>query len=243
MRKRAVSTAWIRRSASSPRFDPVLARIDRLVPGEGPLAQRVDAFMDRFVIPRERLDAVMRAAIAECRRRTVAHIPVPPGESFTLEFVTGRSWSGYNWYQGNYHSLIQVNTDQPVRMGRAIDLGCHEGYPGHHVVQHAAGANAVARSRLGRVLGLSALFAAELHRRGHRQLRDRARLSRRRAARLRASRALSAGRPLRRKARNAYLQLQDAIRDLSGARIAIARDLLEGGSTGRRRSPHPSATA
>ena len=114
-------------------FDPVLARIDRLVPGEGPLAARVDAFMDRFVIPRERLDAVMRAAIAECRRRTVAHIPLPRGEHFTLEFVTGRSWSGYNWYQGNYDSLIQVNTDQPVRMGRAIDLGCHEGYPGHHV--------------------------------------------------------------------------------------------------------------
>jgi hypothetical protein len=114
-------------------FDPILARIDRLVPGQGPLATRVEAFMDRFVVPRERLDAVMRAAIAECRRRTIAHLPLPRGEHFTLEFVTGRSWSGYNWYQGNYHSLIQVNTDQPVRMGRVIDLGCHEGYPGHHV--------------------------------------------------------------------------------------------------------------
>lgn len=113
-------------------YDPILARIEHMVPGEGPLAGRVDAFLGRFVIPRERLDAVMRAAIAECRRRTLAHIPLPEGEAFTLEFVTGRPWSGYNWYQGNYRSVIQVNTDQPVRLSRAVDLGCHEGYPGHH---------------------------------------------------------------------------------------------------------------
>ncbi len=63
-------------------FDPVLARLERLVPGDGPLAARVDAFMDRFVIPRDRLDAVMRAAIAECRRRTVAHFPAAAWRAF-----------------------------------------------------------------------------------------------------------------------------------------------------------------
>src|SRR4029077_1061160 len=30
-------------------------------------------------------------------------------------------------------SLIQVNTDLPIYIDRAIDLACHEGYPGHHV--------------------------------------------------------------------------------------------------------------
>src|SRR5262249_33103165 len=30
-------------------------------------------------------------------------------------------------------SLIQVNLDFPVPIDRAIDLACHEGYPGHHV--------------------------------------------------------------------------------------------------------------
>jgi hypothetical protein len=114
-------------------YDPVLARLEHLVPGEGALADRVEAFQDRFVIPPGRLEAVMRAAIAECRRRTLAHFPLPRGEAFTLEFVTHQSWSGYNWYQGNYRSRIQVNTDFPVRLSRAVDLGCHEGYPGHHV--------------------------------------------------------------------------------------------------------------
>lgn len=114
-------------------FDPVLAQIDALVPGEGPLAARVAAFRGRYVIPRDRLDAVMRAAMAECRRRTAVHIALPEQESFTLEFVNDKPWSGYNWYRGGAVSLIQINTDQPIFIDRAVDLGCHEGYPGHHV--------------------------------------------------------------------------------------------------------------
>jgi hypothetical protein len=115
-------------------YDPVLARIEALVPGEGPLAQRVDAFWDLYIVPADRLDAVMKASIAECRRRTLEHISFPADEKFSLELVTGKPWSGYNWYKGGANSLIQINTDQPVRITRAIDLGCHEGYPGHHVL-------------------------------------------------------------------------------------------------------------
>src|SRR5262245_44811906 len=114
-------------------FAGVLAQLESKLPGKGPLIDRYDAFRSRFVIPRERLDAVFKAAIDGCRSRTLQHITLPPGESFTVEYVTGKSWSGYNWYQGNYRSLIQVNTDLPIYVDRAIDLACHEGYPGHHV--------------------------------------------------------------------------------------------------------------
>ena len=85
------------------------------------------------MIPRDRLGRVFELAIAECRRRTLQHVELPAAESFTVEYVTGKSWSGYNWYHGNYRSLIQVNTDLPIFIDRAIDLACHEGYPGHHV--------------------------------------------------------------------------------------------------------------
>ncbi len=76
---------------------------------------------------------MFRTAVDACRQQTAAHLTLPAGEQFTIEYVTGKSWSGYNWYQGNYRSLIQVNTDLPIFIDRALDLACHEGYPGHHV--------------------------------------------------------------------------------------------------------------
>jgi hypothetical protein len=113
-------------------FRDLNSAIERELPGEGTLIERLEAFRKEFVIPREKLDTVFKAAIEGCRARTVAQMQVPPGETFTLEYVTDKSWSGYNWYQGNYKSLIQVNTDLPIYIDRAIDLACHEGYPGHH---------------------------------------------------------------------------------------------------------------
>ena len=114
-------------------FASVLTQLEAKLPGGGPLIDRYDRFRSRFVIPRARLDAVFKAAIDGCRSRTIQHITLPAGESFTVEYVTNKSWSGYNWYQGAYRSLIQVNTDLPIYVDRAIDLACHEGYPGHHV--------------------------------------------------------------------------------------------------------------
>ncbi len=113
-------------------FDATLAEVDALLPGEGPLNERVEAFRNSLAVSKERMLDVFNAAIAECRRRTIAHFDLPLNESFTLEFVTDKPWSGYNWYQGDYESLIQINTDLPIVIDRAVDLGCHEGYPGHH---------------------------------------------------------------------------------------------------------------
>lgn len=114
-------------------FEQLTADLSHELPGDGALADRIDAFKRDFIIPKEKLDAVFKRAIEGCRARTLEHIALPPGETFTIEYVTNKSWSGYNWYQGNFHSLIQVNTDLPIYIDRAIDLACHEGYPGHHV--------------------------------------------------------------------------------------------------------------
>lgn len=114
-------------------YDAALARLEALVPGRGALADRVLALRDRYIIPHDKLLAVMQAAIAECRRRTARHIDLPENENFELELVTGQSWGAYNWYRGDNNSLIQVNTDQPIFIDGAIGYGCHEGYPGHHV--------------------------------------------------------------------------------------------------------------
>jgi len=114
-------------------FKKVLTQLAALLPGSDPLADRLERFKRDFIIPKDRLDTVFKAAIEEARKRTRRYISLPAEESFQLEYVTGKSWSGYNWYKGNSHSLIQINTDLPIYIDRAIDLACHEGYPGHHV--------------------------------------------------------------------------------------------------------------
>jgi hypothetical protein len=127
-------------------FDQILAQLEKKIPdtsresGSGasrtgglPLWQRYEEWRKPFMIPNEKLDAVFQAAIKECRARTLAHIALPPNESFTVEYVTNKPWGGYNWYKGNFRSVIQVNTDLPTYIDRAVDLAAHEGYPGHHV--------------------------------------------------------------------------------------------------------------
>lgn len=114
-------------------YQRLVADLDKALPGKGTVPERFQALANRFIIPKEKLDTVFRAAIAECRKRTLAHYKLPENEDFKLEFVTNKSWSGYNWYKGNYQSVIQINTDLNIFIDRAIDVGSHESYPGHHV--------------------------------------------------------------------------------------------------------------
>jgi hypothetical protein len=114
-------------------FDQIIAQLETKIPGKGPLWERYEEWRKPFLIPKEKLDSVFQLAIKECRARTLAHVALPPNESFTVEYVTNKPWGGYNWYKGNFHSVIQVNTDLPIFIDRAVDLAAHEGYPGHHV--------------------------------------------------------------------------------------------------------------
>jgi hypothetical protein len=118
---------------SASHFQGILDQLDTMLPGKGTVSQRYENFKRDFIIPREKLDAVFTAAIEECHERTRRYIALPSHENFRIEYVNGKPWSGYNWYKGDSHSLIQVNTDLPIFIDRAIDLAAHEGYPGHHV--------------------------------------------------------------------------------------------------------------
>ena len=114
-------------------FQKHIASLDTILPGTGSVQDRFQTLANRFIIPKEKLDTVFQAAIAECRLRTKKYYQLPSEESFKLEFVTDKSWNGYNWYKGNYTRLIQINTDLSIFLDRAIDVGSHESYPGHHV--------------------------------------------------------------------------------------------------------------
>lgn len=114
-------------------FDSLLAGLDEVLPGKGNVSERYTIYAKNFILPKEKLDTVFQTAITEARKRTDAQFQLPENENFVLEYVNDKSWSGYNYYQGKSQSLIQLNTDFPIFIERAIDLACHEGYPGHHV--------------------------------------------------------------------------------------------------------------
>lgn len=120
-------------SHSTEYFQDIIAELNKILPGKGNILKRYIEFRNKFIIPKDKLDIVFNTAISECRKITLAHIKLPANESFQIEYVTDKPWGGYNWYKGNSYSLIQVNTDLPVYIDRAIDLAAHEGYPGHHV--------------------------------------------------------------------------------------------------------------
>jgi hypothetical protein len=114
-------------------FQKLVSELNSLVPGNGSIPERVETYRRQFTITPDKIDKVFSAAIYECRQRTKKYINLPVNETFRLEYVHNKSWSGYNWYKGNNESLIQINIDLPIFLERAIDLAAHEGYPGHHV--------------------------------------------------------------------------------------------------------------
>jgi len=114
-------------------FEIAIKKLDSLLPGTGSTYEKYNEFKKQFIIPTGKLDTVFKTAIAETRKRTKKYFDLPLNEYFELEYVTDKAWSGYNWFQGNSVSLVQINTDMPIYIDRAIDLAAHEGYPGHHV--------------------------------------------------------------------------------------------------------------
>ena len=66
--------------------------------------------------------------------RRLAHLSLPAGEQVTVEYVRGTPWSAFTRYEGRGRSRIQINTDFDLTVDRALQLACHEAYPGHHAI-------------------------------------------------------------------------------------------------------------
>jgi hypothetical protein len=114
------------------RLAVVRSQIADLVGHGGRLVDRYAAFASRFTIPADRLPAVMAAALDACRGATIAHVALPPGEQARLEFVSAKPWSAFSRYLGAAQSVISINTDFRFTIDQALQVACHEGYPGHH---------------------------------------------------------------------------------------------------------------
>jgi hypothetical protein len=114
-------------------FEAAQKELDRLVPGTGPLAERLEGLRKAVQILPDRVEATVRAALGAARSANVAFVHLPAGENFETLLVHDKPWGAYNWYLGGYRSRIELNLDLPVQLNRLLGTMCHEGYPGHHV--------------------------------------------------------------------------------------------------------------
>ena len=117
-------------------FEAAAARIGELLPGDGPLADRLHAWDTRFEVPVERLLPLVEWLVGRFRATAAAEFGLPEGEDLRISLVRDQPWSAYNWFDGGRRSRIDVNTDLPVRVGDLDGLVAHEAYPGHHL-EHA----------------------------------------------------------------------------------------------------------
>ena len=114
------------------RYRAAHTRIDEVLGGSGPLADRMAAHRSADEIPPQRLEECMHAFSSALRDKVRATYPLPDAETIVYEVVTDKPWSGFNYYEGNYRSTVAVNADLKQQMANLPRLVAHESYPGHH---------------------------------------------------------------------------------------------------------------
>jgi hypothetical protein len=140
------------------------AELARLVPGpvsgSASLAERVAAYRRRFVVPMARRRALFEAAMDACRASTQAHWPLPAAERVQVTWGLGGPWGAWHRYQGGLASTLEMSTASLELVDNAIDLACHEAYPGHHaqfVLLDGAGSAGAATAEIRRRASSSAV--------------------------------------------------------------------------------------
>lgn len=105
--------------------------LDRLLPGEGTLSERLALRREASLVPREKIESTMAAVIEEARGQTREIVDLPDGEGIVLETVSDVPWLGFNFYQGGLRGRVAVNVGMKMSAIDLLILAIHETYPGH----------------------------------------------------------------------------------------------------------------
>ena len=127
-------------------YEEVHAELDELLPGEGTLYERRQAWRDRHLVSGDKVVAVTQDLLPVLRTRTNALLELPAGEELTLEPVSDEPWWAFNYYLGNLASRVVLNVDVPTTGLDLVHLVGHEVYPGHHT-EHAVKEQVLIRDR------------------------------------------------------------------------------------------------
>jgi hypothetical protein len=114
-------------------YEQIIKQIDEVLPGEGKLSERIEKYRTKFIVPRDKIQTILTAAIEEYRKRTLEHIKLPADEKLEIESVGRKSWSANLKFNGNSSSVMQINSSSPFQFWDVLTIARHEAYPGHHV--------------------------------------------------------------------------------------------------------------
>lgn len=106
--------------------------LERLLPGDGPVAERHRSWEESIRVPGDAVERTVAAVIQEARRQTRAIVELPVGEDVAVEMVRDVPWLAFCEYLGDLQSSISVNVDLPISAIELLTLAIHETYPGHH---------------------------------------------------------------------------------------------------------------
>ena len=115
-------------------------RVDRALPGVGPLRVRVRRHYERSAVPPETVGALLVEELAACRGRTLPD-PAPFGiEPLRLARIprpeASRRPTGpapFYRYRGGGRGVLELPAGLSLRPAELGRLACHEGVPGHHL--------------------------------------------------------------------------------------------------------------
>jgi hypothetical protein len=113
-------------------FTAAHGRLQELLPGDGPLAERYARWEKSTRVPAEQVERTLAAVIAEARTWTRHLVDLPAGEGIVLEVVRDKPWMASCDYLGALRSRISVNVDLPMSAIDLLVLAIHETSPGHH---------------------------------------------------------------------------------------------------------------
>jgi hypothetical protein len=113
-------------------FTAAHERLEELLPGDGPLAERYARWQASIRVPTEQIERTIAAVIEEARAWTRSVVSLPNGEDVEVNVVRDKPWLGFCEYLGDLRSRISINVDLPISAIELLVLAIHETYPGHH---------------------------------------------------------------------------------------------------------------
>jgi hypothetical protein len=77
-------------------FAAAHARLDELLPGAGPLADRYSGWRDSMLVPPEPIESTVTAVMDAARAWTRSLVELPPRDEVEVEFVRDVPWMGFD---------------------------------------------------------------------------------------------------------------------------------------------------